>query len=81
MDQMVGEAEAIVTNPNRSLNEFGYLLHESWQVKRTLTENITNINLDEIYEAGTQCGCSGRQTARSRWRRFHAVLRAARTPE
>src|SRR5439155_16121200 len=41
MHQMVNEAEAIVTNPHRSLDDFGRLLHESWKVKRTLTENIT----------------------------------------
>ena len=59
MFQMVNEAEAIVTNPNRSLDEFGHLLHESWQVKRTLTGNITNSNLDEIYEAGRSAGALG----------------------
>jgi len=59
MHQMVNEAEAIITQPNRSLNEFGYLLHESWQVKRTLTGNITNSNLDEIYEAGRSAGALG----------------------
>ena len=59
MGQMVDEAEAIVSNPNRSLNEFGHLLHESWQIKRTLTQNITNNSLDEIYEAGRSAGALG----------------------
>ena len=59
MLQMVDEAEAIVANPNRSLDEFGRLLHETWQVKRTLTKNITNSNLDEIYEAGRSAGALG----------------------
>jgi D-glycero-alpha-D-manno-heptose-7-phosphate kinase len=59
MRQMVDEAEAIVTNTNRSLQEFGNLLHESWQIKRTLTQNITNANLDEIYEAGRSAGALG----------------------
>jgi len=59
MYQMVNEAEAIVMNPNRSLDEFGHLLHESWQVKRTLTQNITNNSLDEIYEAGRSAGALG----------------------
>jgi D-glycero-alpha-D-manno-heptose-7-phosphate kinase len=59
MLQMVNEAEAILTNPNRSLQEFGHLLHESWQLKRTLTESITNSNLDEIYEAGCSAGALG----------------------
>ena len=59
MHQMVDEAEAIVTDPDRSLDEFGNLLHESWQIKRSLTQNITNRNLDEIYEAGRSAGAHG----------------------
>ena len=59
MFQMVREAENIVTNQNRSLNEFGHLLHECWKVKRTLTGSITNSNLDEIYETGRSAGALG----------------------
>jgi len=59
MFQMVNEAESIVTDPNRSLDEFGHLLHESWQLKRKLTQNITNTSLDEIYEAGRSAGALG----------------------
>src|SRR6267378_5846317 len=59
MQQMVDEAEAIVGDPNRSLNDFGHLLNESWQIKRTLTQNITNSSLDEIYEAGRSSGAIG----------------------
>ena len=59
MFQMVDEAEAIITNPQRSLNEFGHLLHESWQLKRTLTQKITNSHLDSIYEAGRSAGALG----------------------
>jgi D-glycero-alpha-D-manno-heptose-7-phosphate kinase len=59
MREMVDEAEAIVANPNRSLEEFGHLLDESWQIKRTLTQNITNSSLDEIYQAGRSAGALG----------------------
>src|SRR5271155_2570845 len=59
MFQMVDEAEAIVSNSNRSLDEFGHLLHETWQIKRTLTKNITNTSLDEIYDAGRSAGALG----------------------
>ena len=38
MLQFVNEAEAIIASPNRPLHEFGRLLHESWQIKRTLTQ-------------------------------------------
>jgi D-glycero-alpha-D-manno-heptose-7-phosphate kinase len=59
MHQMVNEAEAILTNSNGSFDEFGQLLHESWQLKRSLTGNITNTHLDEIYEAGRGAGAIG----------------------
>lgn len=59
MRQMVDEAEAIISDPNRSIEELGHLLHESWQIKRTLTQNITNNSLDEIYSAGRSAGALG----------------------
>lgn len=59
MHQMVDEGEAIVTSPGRPIEEFGHLLNESWQIKRTLTGTITNSKLDEIYEAGRGAGALG----------------------
>jgi D-glycero-alpha-D-manno-heptose-7-phosphate kinase len=59
MLEFVGEAEAIVANPNRSLHEFGRLLHESWKIKRTLTQKISNSSIDEIYDAGLSAGALG----------------------
>jgi D-glycero-alpha-D-manno-heptose-7-phosphate kinase len=59
MLQLTNEAEAIVTDPRRSLDDFGRLMHESWQIKRTLTNKISNANIDEIYEAGLQGGALG----------------------
>ena len=59
MLQLVDEAEAIIANPNCALAEFGRLLHESWQIKRTLTQRISNANIDEIYEAGLSAGALG----------------------
>jgi D-glycero-alpha-D-manno-heptose-7-phosphate kinase len=59
MLQLVDEAEAILSNPRRSIDEFGRLLNESWRIKRTLTQKITNANIDEIYEAGLSAGALG----------------------
>ena len=59
MGQMVDEAEAIIPNMNRPLEEFGRLLHEGWTVKRTLTQSISNSSIDEIYEAGRSAGATG----------------------
>lgn len=59
MLQMVDEAEAILSSPSRSLDEFGRLLHEGWNIKRTLTKKITNSAIDEIYAAGLSAGALG----------------------
>lgn len=59
MLQLVDEAEAIVTSPSCSLDEFGRLLHEGWQIKRSLTQKISNAEIDEIYEAGLSAGALG----------------------
>jgi len=59
MLQLTNAAEMIVTDPKRSLDDFGRLMHESWQIKRTLTNKISNANIDEIYEAGLQGGALG----------------------
>lgn len=59
MFQLVSEAEEIVTSPRRPLDEFGRLLHEGWQIKRSLTKKITNADIDEVYEAGLGVGALG----------------------
>jgi len=57
--QLVDEAEAILTNSSRSLTDFGRLLNESWQIKRTLTRKITSPGIDEMYNAGISAGALG----------------------
>jgi D-glycero-alpha-D-manno-heptose-7-phosphate kinase len=59
MHGLVDEAEQIIANPARSLDEFGKLLHESWRIKRSLTHKISNSNIDNIYEAGLSAGALG----------------------
>jgi D-glycero-alpha-D-manno-heptose-7-phosphate kinase len=59
MFQMVSEAESIVTHAKREITEFGNLLHESWKLKKSLTDKISNPHLDEIYDAGREAGAIG----------------------
>ena len=59
MYEMVDEAEAIVADPGRPIEEFGRMLHEGWKLKRSLSQNISNANIDEIYEAGLSAGALG----------------------
>ncbi len=59
MMQLVDEGEAILSSNRHPLNDFGRLLHEGWQIKRSLTQKISNASLDEIYEAGISAGALG----------------------
>jgi len=59
MKQMVDEALAILYSETRSLNEFGLLLHESWKIKRTITNRISSDYIDEIYRTGINAGAIG----------------------
>jgi D-glycero-alpha-D-manno-heptose-7-phosphate kinase len=59
MRQLVLEAEAIIINPHRSIEEFGHILDDSWRLKRSLTDKISNERIDEIYEVGLRAGALG----------------------
>jgi D-glycero-alpha-D-manno-heptose-7-phosphate kinase len=59
MRQLVDEGEAILATSRCPIAEFGRLLDESWQIKRTLTERISTTLIDEIYEAGRDAGALG----------------------
>lgn len=58
MKQMVYEGEKILQSKN-NLEDFGKLLHESWQLKRSLSSQITNSAIDRIYQAGLRSGATG----------------------
>src|ERR1700690_3778815 len=59
MMKMVDEAENIGTDSTSCPNELAKILHQSWQIKRSLTQRISNANIDEIYEAGLSAGALG----------------------
>jgi D-glycero-alpha-D-manno-heptose-7-phosphate kinase len=43
----------------RELHEFGRLLHEAWETKKSLELSITNPSVDRIYERGLRAGALG----------------------
>ncbi len=59
MQEMVDEAISILNGKSRSLNDFGKLLHESWMLKRTLANKISNGSIDAIYETAKKAGAVG----------------------
>jgi D-glycero-alpha-D-manno-heptose-7-phosphate kinase len=58
MFRMVDEAVNILDGDN-DLSDFGKLLHESWQLKRSLTDRISSPYTDFLYEAALKAGATG----------------------
>jgi len=59
MHEMVAAAMDILNQSKDNFNEFGKLLNESWQIKRSLTSKISTPVIDEIYEAALRAGATG----------------------
>jgi D-glycero-alpha-D-manno-heptose-7-phosphate kinase len=55
---MVDEAINILNGDN-DLLKFGKLLHESWQLKRSLTDKISTPDIDNVYETAIRAGATG----------------------
>ena len=59
MIQIFNQGINILTNEKESLDKFGELLNEQWKLKRSLTDKISNKEIDDIYEAGINAGALG----------------------
>ena len=46
-------------NGRNSLERFGRLLHESWRIKRELSDKISTPHIDQIYTAAREAGAVG----------------------
>lgn len=58
MREMVDQATSLL-NGNSDIRAFGKLLHESWQLKKSLSNKISNSVVDKIYEAALKNGALG----------------------
>ena len=58
MRQMVEEAISLLHSKG-SLLPFGELLHEGWKLKRSLTQRISNSDIDSLYESARRAGAIG----------------------
>lgn len=59
MGQMVDHAIDLLKAPRNSLADFGRLMHEGWQLKRSLSSRISNGEIDEAYETARRHGALG----------------------
>lgn len=59
MYKMVDEAEEILTNKERDLDDFGRLLDESWKLKKQTGKAVSTNEIDKLYEKGINAGALG----------------------
>ena len=59
MCSLVGEAEQVLEDENRDLDDFGRLLDRTWRLKRQTGGSITTGSIDELYERGLRAGALG----------------------
>lgn len=59
MQKMVNQALEILDGSTKELDEFGRLLHQSWQLKKRLAESVSTCMIDGIYDAAMEAGALG----------------------
>ena len=58
MREMVDQSLSILASQG-SINEFGTLLNESWQLKRSISNKVSNATIDNIYDTAIKNGALG----------------------
>lgn len=56
---LVDEAEKILTDETRDLDDFGWLLNKTWALKRQTGDAIATHDIDSLYEKGIKAGALG----------------------
>jgi len=59
MRAQVDEAISILQSTSTSIEDFGRLLHDSWQLKRSLSPRVSTPHIDELYAEARQAGALG----------------------
>lgn len=59
VDQVFLAKELLESDTPHFLEKFGYLLQESWQMKRALAEEVSNSFIDDLYNKALQAGALG----------------------
>jgi D-glycero-alpha-D-manno-heptose-7-phosphate kinase len=59
MMDMVDEAISVLNRDSSDISDFGKMLNESWNIKRSLTNLISTTKIDEIYEEALKAGTLG----------------------
>lgn len=57
--EMVDRAQEILESPTSDFDDFGRLLNESWQLKKSLSSSVSTSAIDKIYERALKAGALG----------------------
>lgn len=58
MHKMIDQALSILAG-QREISEFGSLLNESWELKRSISNKVSNATIDKIYDTAIKNGALG----------------------
>lgn len=56
---LVDDAQRILTDTNTSLDDFGYMLDHTWQLKRQTGKVVSTDSIDMLYDKGIAAGALG----------------------
>lgn len=59
MYELVDEAESVLTDKSKDLDDFGRLLDCTWNLKKQTGAKISTYSIDELYSKGIQAGALG----------------------
>lgn len=59
MYELVGDAERVLTDKTRDLDDFGRLLDYTWDLKKKTGPAVSTDNIDELYKKGIRAGALG----------------------
>lgn len=59
MKNLVDEAEAILVNDEKDLDDFGRLLDTTWKLKRQTGGSVSTNSIDALYDKGIKAGALG----------------------
>lgn len=59
MHALVDEAEQVLVDKNRDLDDFGRLLDTTWKLKRQTGAKVSTNSIDEFYDKGIKAGALG----------------------
>ncbi len=59
MKNLVDDAYKIIIDPKRNLSEFGELMNETWELKKRLSDKISNPDIEKMYSTAMKNGAIG----------------------